>query len=293
MLDERSVSNAVLDLDGSLAEHAVGVADVALVSIEFLGGQTIEDLVAGVLDSPVLALDLGDDGDEVLVTVLVDDAAFTVQDEVVSDHVLDRFAEGRQSEELFARASIEVYLPVDLGADAADAVQFARSQPVLSFEVDGLGGLVIVFFSESHAKLAEQIGPHFRDQSFGHAAVERVVESRKQQSSIHAVGAVAADGLDRFVAADLACLELAEESEIGLCASAIACLCDNVFWDLVKSDKVFVLAVCSESQLLEGLVVGLCLQKLELLGGLRSRAEVAEKGGDLGYLILVFHIHYF
>lgn len=120
-----------------------------------------------------------------------------------------------------------------------------------------------------------------------------MVESSEQQSSIHAVGAVAADGLDRFVAADLASLELAEESEIGLGASAIACLCDNVFGDLVKSDKVFVLAVCSERQLLESLVVGLGLEKLELLGGLRSRAEVAEKGGDLGYLILVFHIHYF
>lgn len=122
LLDERSVSDAVLDFNGSIAEHADGVASVAFVRVEFLGSQTVEDLVAGISDGPVLALDLGDDGDEVLVPVLVDNAAFTVQDKVVSSHVLDRFAEDRQSEELFARSSIEVDLAVDLGADAADAV---------------------------------------------------------------------------------------------------------------------------------------------------------------------------
>lgn len=61
LLDECSVSDAVLDFDGSIAEHADGVACVAFVRVEFLGSQTVEDLVAGVLDGPVLALDLGYD----------------------------------------------------------------------------------------------------------------------------------------------------------------------------------------------------------------------------------------
>lgn len=293
LLDECSVSDAVLDLDSSLAEHSDGVASVTLMRVEFLGGQTVEDLVAGVLNGPVLALDLGDDGDEVLVAVLVDDAAFTVQDEVVGFHVLDRFAEDRQSEELFARASVEVDFAVDLGADAADAVQFARSKPVLSGEVDCLGGLLVVFFSESHAELAEQIRPHFRDQSFGHAAVERVVESSKQQGSISAVHDMSADSLQSVVAADLAGLELAEKSKIGLCAVTSASSSHRAERDLVQADEVFVLAVRSERQGLESFVAGLSLQKVKLLGGLRSRAKVAEKDGDLGYLILVFHIRYF